>query len=153
MDELVIREIKRNYWLNGTAEFEDGDPLAGIENSEMVVRIVGEKVERISKEEFIAQLREGGFELYSAPMQQYYTVTDGMWLVVPEDAEVQMVSQKCGIDDYYKYKVNARYAIEVYGIPTTFKWGIPQRKVVVYSTSTPDIYEELRALRNELYIP
>jgi hypothetical protein len=39
MDELVIREIKRNYWLNGMAELEDGDPLAGIENSEMVKKI------------------------------------------------------------------------------------------------------------------
>jgi len=41
-----------------------------------VVRIVGEKVERISKEELLEQLREifskrGGFELYSAPMQRY----------------------------------------------------------------------------------
>jgi len=64
-----------------------------------------------------------------------------------------IVHQCNGIDDYYKYKVNARYAIEVYGIPTTFFKGIPQRKVVVYSTSTPDIYEELRELRDELYIP
>ncbi len=39
MNELVIEAIRRNYWLSGAAEFEDGDPFSAMENGEMLESI------------------------------------------------------------------------------------------------------------------
>jgi hypothetical protein len=38
-DKKVLEEINKNYWLNGSAEAEEGDIFAGLENSEMINNI------------------------------------------------------------------------------------------------------------------
>jgi hypothetical protein len=124
----------------------------------MLVRVVGDRVEKVSKEEFIAQLREvfrkrGGFELYNGGIRQYYIITNEMWLVLPEEAKVELVSEREELDiKYCKYRVsNAEYVIEVSRIPKSFRLGIPERKVTVYGDCP--MFEELRELQDELYIP
>jgi phage FluMu gp28-like protein len=124
----------------------------------MLVKIVGDRVEKVSKEEFIEQIREafkkkGGFELYSSGLKQYYITSDEMWLVIPEDAKVELVSERDELDiKYYKYRVsNAKYVIVVSSFPKEFRWGIPVRMVTIHGDC--EFYEELRALRDELYIP
>ena len=125
----------------------------------MLVKVVEDQIEKITKEEFMAQLREifrkrGGFELYNDVLRQYFVVSDGMWLVVPEETKVELVSEKEEIyQKYYKYKIsNAKYAISVVGVPEkTFRWGIPSRYVMVHGDC--EFLEELRQLRDELYIP
>ena len=124
----------------------------------MLVKIVGDRMDRVSREEFIAQLKEvfrkrGGFELYSDGLKQYYIITDEMWLVVPEDAKIELVSERDDIDiKYCKYRVsNAKYVIVVSSFPKEYKWEIPDRTVTIHGDC--EFYEELRALQDELYIP
>jgi len=38
-DDEVLDLVRRNYWLSGDAEADEGDPLAGLENSNMFARI------------------------------------------------------------------------------------------------------------------
>jgi hypothetical protein len=46
--EKVLREINRNYWLSGMADIVDGDPLAGLEDNEMINHItVAESIEEL----------------------------------------------------------------------------------------------------------
>jgi hypothetical protein len=124
----------------------------------MLVKIVEDQIEKITKEELIAQIREifgkrGGFELYDDVLRQYYIITDGTWLIVPEGTNISLVSEKEEVyQKYYKYKIsNAKYVISIVGVPEkTFRWGIPSRYVKVHGDC--EFYEELRQLRDELYI-
>jgi hypothetical protein len=38
-DEKVLELVRKNYWLSGMAEAEEGDPLAGLENAEMFAKV------------------------------------------------------------------------------------------------------------------
>jgi hypothetical protein len=130
-----------------------------VEVRRMLVKIVEDQIEKITKEELISQIREifgkrGGFELFSDVLRQYYIVTDGTWLIVPEEAKIELVSEKEEIyQKYYKYKISdTKFVISIVGVlEKTFRWGIPSRYVMVYRDC--EFLEELRQLRDELYIP
>ncbi|MCD6482870.1 MAG: hypothetical protein J7K83_01200 [Candidatus Aenigmarchaeota archaeon] len=38
-DRMVLALINRDYWLSGRAEAGEGDPLAGVENNEMLNKV------------------------------------------------------------------------------------------------------------------
>jgi hypothetical protein len=129
-----------------------------VEVRRMLVKIEEDKIEKITKEEFMAQLREifrkrGGFELYNDVLRQYYIASDGTWLIVPEGTNISLVSEKEEIyQKYCKYKItDVRYVISIVGVPEkTFRWGRSNRYVKVHGDC--EFLEELRALRDELYI-
>ena len=58
--EKVRRIVDRNYWLSGRADFEDGDPFAGLELREAMLKV--EEVDDLEKLYKLLRNCDGAFK-------------------------------------------------------------------------------------------
>ena len=60
IEEKVRRIVNSNYWLSGRADFEDGDPFAGLELREAMLKV--EEVDDLQKLYRLLRNYDGAFK-------------------------------------------------------------------------------------------